>query len=53
MIEKGSTTGIGMGIAIPHGKSAYVHKPTVAFARSQDGVRVAFFRWKTCTYDLL
>ncbi len=27
-----------MGIAIPHGKSAYVLKPTVAFARSQDGV---------------
>lgn len=36
--EKESTTGIGMGIAIPHGKSAYVRKPTVAFARSQDGV---------------
>ena len=36
--EKESTTGIGMGIAIPHGKSAYVLKPTVAFARSQDGV---------------
>ncbi|NTJ85554.1 DUF4310 family protein [Enterococcus faecium] len=32
--EKESTT----GIAIPHGKSAYVLKPTVAFARSQDGV---------------
>lgn len=36
--EKESTTGIGMGIAIPHGKSAYVRKPTVAFAKSQDGV---------------
>ena len=36
--EKEGTTGIGMGIAIPHGKSAYVRKPTVAFARSQDGV---------------
>lgn len=27
-----------MGIAIPHGKSAYVLKPTVTFARSQSGV---------------
>lgn len=36
--EHESTTGIGMGIAIPHGKSAYVLKPTVAFARSQSGV---------------
>lgn len=35
--EHESTTGIGMGIAIPHGKSAYVLKPTVAFARSQSG----------------
>ena len=27
-----------MGIAIPHGKSAYVTKPTLAFARSTDGI---------------
>lgn len=36
--EKESTTGIGMGIAIPHGKSAAVVKPTLAFARSSAGV---------------
>ncbi|MDN6030266.1 MAG: PTS fructose transporter subunit IIABC, partial [Lactococcus plantarum] len=36
--ENESTTGIGMGIAIPHGKSAYVTKPTLAFARSTDGI---------------
>lgn len=36
--EAESTTGIGMGIAIPHGKSSYVKKPTLAFARSQAGV---------------
>ncbi|MGO3779427.1 MAG: fructose-specific PTS transporter subunit EIIC [Enterococcus viikkiensis] len=36
--ESESTTGIGMGIAIPHGKSASVVKPTLAFARSQAGI---------------
>ncbi len=36
--EKESTTGIGMGIAIPHGKSSAVIKPTLAFARSTAGV---------------
>ncbi|MEA4828959.1 MAG: fructose PTS transporter subunit IIA, partial [Enterococcus thailandicus] len=36
--ENESTTGIGMGIAIPHGKSAHVTKPTLAFARSQQGI---------------
>ncbi|MBK0084483.1 PTS sugar transporter subunit IIA [Lactococcus sp. S64] len=36
--ENESTTGIGMGIAIPHGKSSYVKKPTLAFARSDKGI---------------
>lgn len=36
--EKESTTGIGMGIAIPHGKSSAVIKPTLAFARRTAGV---------------
>lgn len=36
--EAQSTTGIGMGIAIPHGKSDSVQTPTLAFARSIDGV---------------
>jgi PTS system fructose-specific IIC component len=36
--ESESTTGIGMGIAIPHGKSSYVQKPTLAFARSEKGI---------------
>lgn len=36
--EAESTTGIGMGIAIPHGKSDSVQTPTLAFARSTAGV---------------
>lgn len=36
--EAQSTTGIGMGIAIPHGKSDSVLRPTLAFARSTQGV---------------
>lgn len=32
------TTGLGDGIAIPHGKSNAVRRPAVAFARSVDGV---------------
>lgn len=35
--EKG-TTGIGFGIAIPHGKSAGVAEPRVAFGRKPEGV---------------
>ncbi|MBU5468327.1 PTS fructose transporter subunit IIABC [Virgibacillus sp. MSJ-26] len=36
--EAEGTTGLGMGIAIPHGKSNAVKKPTVAFGISQHGV---------------
>lgn len=36
--EQLSTTGIGFGIAIPHGKSKYVKIPTVAFGRIKEGV---------------
>lgn len=36
--EKESTTGIGMSIAIPHGKSKVVTKPTVVFGLKKDGV---------------
>lgn len=36
--EAESTTGIGMGIAIPHGKSAAVKQAALAFARSEQGV---------------
>lgn len=36
--EKESTTGIGMNIAIPHGKSNSVTKPSVVFGRKKDGV---------------
>jgi fructose-specific phosphotransferase system IIA component len=32
------STGIGYGIAIPHAKSKHVKKPSVAFARSDEGV---------------
>ena len=36
--EKESTTGIGMSIAIPHGKSATVKKPCVIYGRNKQGV---------------
>lgn len=36
--ENLSTTGIGMGIAIPHGKCGCVIKPAVAFGRSSSGI---------------
>ncbi|APH06410.1 PTS fructose transporter subunit IIABC [Bacillus weihaiensis] len=36
--EEQSSTGIGMNIAIPHGKSDAVVKPTVFFGIKQDGV---------------
>ncbi len=32
------STGIGMGIAIPHGKSSGVKEPALVFARSEAGV---------------
>ncbi|EOC99655.1 PTS sugar transporter subunit IIA [Caldisalinibacter kiritimatiensis] len=36
--ERLSTTGIGYGIAIPHGKCKDVKKPTIAFGRLKKGV---------------
>ncbi|WP_419955187.1 fructose-specific PTS transporter subunit EIIC [Neobacillus niacini] len=36
--EEQSSTGLGMNIAIPHGKSAAVKHPTVAFGIKRDGV---------------
>ncbi|MGE6754735.1 fructose-specific PTS transporter subunit EIIC [Rossellomorea sp. NPDC071047] len=36
--EEESTTGIGMNIAIPHGKSTSVIKPSVVFGIKKDGV---------------
>ncbi|PGP20426.1 PTS mannose transporter subunit IIABC [Bacillus anthracis] len=36
--EQESTTGIGMNIAIPHGKSEAVKKPSVVFGIKQSGV---------------
>lgn len=36
--EKHGSTGIGFGIAIPHGKSSGVREARVAFGRSQTGV---------------
>ena len=37
--EEESTTGIGFGVAIPHGKSAAVAGPSLAFGRSQAGIQ--------------
>lgn len=36
--EADSTTGIGDGVAIPHGKSQGVETPAIAFGRSSEGV---------------
>ncbi len=36
--EEEYSTGIGMGIAIPHGKSSGVKEPALVFARSEAGV---------------
>jgi len=36
--EKEFSTGIGMGIAIPHGKSSGVKEPALIFGRSMDGI---------------
>src|SRR5699024_6457169 len=36
--ENEGTTGLGMGIAIPHGKSKTVNKPRVAFGIHANGV---------------
>ncbi|GAB3695603.1 PTS sugar transporter subunit IIA [Halorubrum pallidum] len=36
--EEESTTGVGMGIGIPHAKSGAVRSPTIVFTRVSDGV---------------
>ncbi|WP_283153118.1 PTS fructose transporter subunit IIABC [Guptibacillus hwajinpoensis] len=36
--ENESSTGIGMNIAIPHGKSSAVRKPSVVFGLKQEGI---------------
>jgi PTS system fructose-specific IIA component len=36
--EKEATTGVGMGIGIPHAKSSAVEAPTIAFTRSSEGI---------------
>lgn len=36
--EEIASTGLGMGIAIPHGKSSAVKTPCVAFGRSEQGI---------------
>ncbi|QSG01456.1 PTS sugar transporter subunit IIA [Natranaeroarchaeum sulfidigenes] len=36
--EEDATTGVGMGIGIPHAKSAGVASPTIAFTRVDDGI---------------
>lgn len=32
------TTGVGLGIAVPHGKSAAVREPAIAFGKSEAGL---------------
>jgi PTS system nitrogen regulatory IIA component len=39
--EEEFTTGLGMGIAIPHGKSDAVNEPAVCLGRSKSGVDYA------------
>ncbi|MCB5956051.1 PTS sugar transporter subunit IIA [Enterococcus sp. CWB-B31] len=36
--EEEATTGIGFGVGIPHGKSAAVAEPSLAFGRSKEGI---------------
>ncbi len=36
--EEETTTGVGMGIGIPHAKTEAVDRPSLAFARSEEGV---------------
>jgi PTS system fructose-specific IIA component len=36
--ESQTTTGVGMGIGIPHAKTSAVTRPSVAFARSTEGI---------------
>lgn len=36
--EKEFSTGIGMGIAVPHAKSNFVKEPSIAFGRSLKGI---------------
>lgn len=36
--EEETTTGVGKGIGIPHAKTAGVDRPTIVFARSEQGV---------------
>ncbi|KXG73698.1 PTS sugar transporter subunit IIA [Thermotalea metallivorans] len=36
--EKQVSTGIGMGIAIPHGKSKDVQEPSIVFGKSKKGI---------------
>jgi PTS system fructose-specific IIA component len=36
--EEEATTGVGMGIGIPHAKTAAVSRPSVVFARSEHGI---------------
>ena len=36
--EEETTTGVGMGIGIPHAKTSAVNRPSLAFTRSESGV---------------
>lgn len=36
--EEEATTGVGMGIGIPHAKTTAVSRPSVVFGRSEEGV---------------
>ncbi|MBX0288436.1 PTS sugar transporter subunit IIA, partial [Halomicroarcula sp. F28] len=36
--EEETTTGVGMGIGIPHAKTEAVNRPSLAFVRSEAGV---------------
>lgn len=44
--EKQFSTGLGDGIAIPHGKSDGMTRPAVAFARSTQGID-----WESASHD--
>lgn len=51
--EKTLSTGVGRGVAIPHGKSSGVLKPSLAFGRKKEGVDFKSIDGKPATLFLI
>lgn len=48
-----STTGIGNGVAIPHGKSKFVNETSIAIGRSREGLEWESFDGEPVTFIVL